>query len=300
MKTLLSLILLLSQVAFAQKSILDEPGEVVFDGYIGDHYDILLFLKKTTGNKFEGRYLYKKQATFISLAGDLRDNKLQLIEKDPKGATTGKFSIDLASYPTLRGEWTKPNGTGKLNVYAKRIPVIGPAASTPTYDFVKVKSTKVGRDTVVVASGLPAPVLNKVNALLHVSRNSDTQSMTNTVVYNLGGILTVFYNEGAGGGWSSSQFVCINVKEGRPLKFGDIFPETAKQKMLDLYAAKVLENCPEQLDKTFKPDTNALDAPIVTPDGISFISPCERSIGYYQGPFTVEFEFGEIGSFLKK
>src|SRR6185436_3256999 len=200
----------LSQIASAQKSILDEPGQVIFDGYIGDHYDIVMILKKTTGNKFEGRYIYKKQTTFISLSGELKDNKLFLSEKDPKGKETGKFTIDLnlAVYPTMRGNWTKPNGTGKLDLYLKRVPF--PVAS---YAFVKVKSTKVGNDTLVVASGLPAPILSKVNALLHVTRNGEMQSMKNVVEYNLNGILTVFYNESGSGGFASSQIVCINTGE---------------------------------------------------------------------------------------
>src|SRR5436190_11951957 len=61
----IALCIAFTRPAYAQKSILDEPGQVIFDGYIGDHYDIVMILKKTTGNKFEGRYIYKKQTAFI-------------------------------------------------------------------------------------------------------------------------------------------------------------------------------------------------------------------------------------------
>jgi hypothetical protein len=296
----LSFLLISSTFALAQKSILDEQGEIVFDGYIGEHYDIVMILKKDTGNKFEGRYIYRKQAAFISLSGELNDNKLQLSEKDPKGKETGKFIIDLNAYPTLNGTWTKPNGKGELKLYAKKMPVPGPGANKPEYVFLKVRSTKVGGDTVVVASGLPAPVLEKINTLLHATRDGEMQSMKSTVEYNLNGILTVVYNESSGSGFSSAQYVCINTKEGRPLKFRDIFQEGARSKLLELYEAKVREYCGDQLGKDYKPASKDLDNPIVTHEGITFISPCQRSIGYYSGPFTVEMGFDEAAEFMKK
>ena len=85
--------------------------------------------------------------------------------------------------------------------------------------------------------------------------------------------------------------------------FDDIFKSESKSEIHNLAIAKLKEECPEQLDfddvKEFSTNRKKIDFPIVEYGGVSFISPCERSTGYFLGARVLLFTFEEIKPFLK-
>ena len=281
-------------------SILSEKGEIVLDGYIGNGYEIIVWLKPIPGNKFEGKYLYKRVQQYINLDGKVNGNQLELTEKDPKGQITGKFVGDLSSYPSIRGSWSKPDGTGQLNFYLKKIMPLGISNST-SYEYVRTKTIKNSNDKIVEVTGFSDSVMQKVNSLLKIGKDQEMKSLGYDVRYNLNGILTVAYNQENDEGWSETTYKCINTKVGRYLEFDDIFRSNSKPEIAQLIATKAKENCSEQLDADFSAASIDIKNTqlIVTREGISFSSPCGRSVGYYLGIYTVDFTFDELKQYLK-
>lgn len=123
----------------------------------------------------------------------------------------------------------------------------------------------------------------------------------NSILYNLNGILTkVFYQEDSQGWWSA-HYQCNNLKTGYTLKFEDIFRIDSKPDILAMFISKVKENCPDQFgaDYTGEGIDFSENYVVVTRNGISFISPCQRSAGYFQGSYIVDFTFEEMKPYLK-
>lgn len=249
-----------------ENKLLKGTDEVILDGYIGDHYDILLLLKEVTPGQFEGKYLYKRVNKFISLEGHLENNVLLLTESNDKGEITGQFTCDVSSYPRIDGSWTKPDGSGSMNLYLHKIIPVGVENNNGQFEFGKKPKDDKGE-----------------------------------VLYNLNGILTTYYLKDEGDGWSSGVYKCLNLKTGASLKFEDIFKPESKNQILEMIATKVKEACGPQVGDTYSAADYTLDnqSTLVTREGIRFISPCERSQGYYQGVFTVDFAFDELSAYLK-
>lgn len=254
------------EAPLSENKLLKGTDEVVLDGYIGDHYDILLLLKEMTPGQFEGKYLYKRVNKFISLKGHLENNDLVLAESNDKGEITGQFTCDVSSYPRIDGSWTKPDGSGTLNLYLHKIIPVGVGNSNGQFEFGKKTKDDKGE-----------------------------------VLYNLNGILTTYYLKDEGDGWSSGKYKCVNLKTGTSLKFEDIFKPESKSQILDMIATKVKEACGPQVGDTYSAADYTLDdqSTLVTREGIRFISPCERSQGYYHGVFTLDFTFDELSAYLR-
>ncbi|MBK7650329.1 MAG: hypothetical protein IPJ20_05645 [Flammeovirgaceae bacterium] len=249
-----------------ENKLLKGTEEVVLDGYIGDHYDILLLLREVTSGQFEGKYLYKRVNKFISLKGHLENNTMLLSESNDKGEITGQFTCDVSSYPRMEGSWTKPDGSGSMNLYLHKIIPVGIENSNGQFEFGKKSKDDKGE-----------------------------------VLYNLNGIFTTYYLRDEGDGWSSGAYKCLNLKTGTPLKFEDIFKPESKGQIMEMIATKVKEICGQQVGENYSAADYMLDdqSTLVTREGIRFISPCERSHGYYHGVFTVDFTFDDVGNYLK-
>ena len=290
-----------------QNFLATEKGEIVLDGYIGEplgtHYYIMILLKCKSKDTYEGKYLYKSQNKFIKLEGKSAGNQLELTERDEKGTITGKFTGEISKFrPTIDGKWSKPDGSGQLSFYVTKIIPIS-IINSSSYEFVKLKSIKVANEKRVQITGLPDPILSKINKMLNVKKESEMTVLSYEVLYNLNGILTIEYNQSNDEGWNSSDYYCINLKTGDLLKFEDILKPESKSELHKLAMAKLKDDCPEQLDfdevKEFSDNTNKLDFPIVGLLGVNFISPCARSSGYFIGNRLITFSYEEIKPFLK-
>ncbi|MFZ1809366.1 MAG: hypothetical protein WAU36_19185 [Cyclobacteriaceae bacterium] len=254
------------EAPLSENKLIKGTDEVILDGYIGDHYDILLLLKEVTPGQFEGKYLYKRVNRFISLKGQLENNILLLSESNEQGEITGLFTCDVSSYPRVEGSWVKPDGSGSMNLYLHEIIPLGIENNNGQFEFGK--------------------------------KNKDDKG---EVLYNLNGILTTYYIKDEGDGWSSGEYNCLNLKTGTSLKFEDIFRPESRGQIIEMIAAKAKEICAPQVGDDYSAADYNLDdqSTIVTREGIRFISPCERSHGYYHGVFTLDFTFDELNTFLK-
>ena len=87
------------------------------------------------------------------------------------------------------------------------------------------------------------------------------------------------------------------------LTFDDIFKSESRSEIHNMSISKIKEECPEQLAsgevKEFSTNIKKVDFPIVGNGGVSFISPCERSSGYFLGVRLLSISFEEIKPFLK-
>lgn len=254
------------EASLSDNKLLKGTDEVIMDGYIGDHYDVLLLLKEVVPGQFEGKYLYKRVNKFISLNGQLKDNTLVLTERNDKGEVTGRFTCDISNYPRIDGSWTKPDGSGSMNLYLHKIIPLGVENSNGQFEFAKKSKDDKGE-----------------------------------ILYNLNGILTTYYLKDEGDGWSSGEYKCLNLRTETSLKFEDIFKPESKSQILNLIAVKVKEACGQQVGDGYSASDYTLgdQSTIVTREGIHFISPCERSQGYYHGVFTIDFTFDELSTYLK-
>ncbi|MFH0920479.1 MAG: hypothetical protein V1913_08955, partial [Fibrobacterota bacterium] len=298
---------ILSNTDVKQNFLASEKGEIIFDGYIGEpmghHYYIMIFLNRTSKDIYEGKYLYKSVQKFIKLEGKTIGNQLELIERDAKGETTGRFTGVISEFnSTISGNWSKPDGRGPLSFYASKIIPVG-INNPGNYEFAHLKSIKTKNEKRVQVTGLPDSIQLKVNNLLNVKKALEMQELNYEVLYNLNGILTIAYTQKKEDGWWSTNYLCINLKNGGPLTFDDIFKSESRSEIHNLAIVKTKEGCPEQLDfddvKEFSTNSNKLDFPIVEYGGVSFISPCERSAGYFLGARLLSITFEKIKPFLK-
>ena len=228
---------------------------------------------------------------------------MELTERDEKGEITGRFSGVISEFnSSINGKWSKPDGSGQLSFYVSKIIPIG-INNSDNYEFARLKSVKAENEKRVQVTGLPDSIQLKVNNLLNVKKGSEMQKLNYEVLYNLNGILTIAYTQMNEDGWWSTDYFCINLKTGRMLTFDDIFKSESKSDIHNLAILKVNEECSEQLDfddvKEFTTNSKKLDFPIVDNGGVSFISPCERSAGYFLGVRLLSFTFEAIKPFLK-
>jgi hypothetical protein len=284
-----------------------EKWETIFDGYIGEpmgnHYYIMIFLNRTSDDIYKGKYLYKSEGKYIKLEGKTIGNQLELTEQDEKGNITGKFTGILSESDTkIDGKWSKPDGSGQLNFYVNRIIPIG-IGNPGKFDFAHLKPVKSENEKKVMVTGLPDSIQVKVNNLLNIKKESEMQKLNYEVLYNLNGILTIAYTQTKEDGWWSTEYFCINLRTGRLLRFDDIFKSESKNELQNLAIAKLKEECPDQMDfdnvKEFSTNNEKLEFPIVDNRGVSFVSPCERSSGYFLGVRLLSCTFEEIKPFLK-
>ncbi len=289
------------------KGLQAETGEIIFDGTIGNDYDlyeIFLLLRPNSVNEYEGKYLYKNQQQFISIKGNIENGALHLTETNAKGEVTGLFTGDLSSYPAITGTWSKPDGSGVLNFSLKKILPLGTTENVRgTFDFVRLRKIKDGDNrTLQIIKLTPDSIQSKLNALLALEGGhiDDLKRINGYTLYNLNGILTIAIDQESNGGWQSSEYKCLNVRTGRSLKFEDIFKPESKKEIAKLIVSKARENCPQMLDTDYSEDKINLDEtpPIVTRGGIWFLSPCERSAGYFLGAYTLSFSFEEMRPYL--
>ena len=121
------------------------------------------------------------------------------------------------------------------------------------------------------------------------------------VLYNKNGILTTCYKEEDEQGFWSLNYTCINTITGNKIKFDDIFKVEFKDIIIDLLVAKTKLSCPEQLRNDFSATDFDLDDHEIylTQNGIKFSSSCQRSSGYFQGTYTLDFTFEELKPYLK-
>jgi hypothetical protein len=166
-----------------------------------------------------------------------------------------------------------------------------------------LKSLKVENERRVQVTDLPDSIQLKVNNILNVNKESEMQKLSYEVLYNLNGILTIAYTQTKADGWWSTDYFCINLKTGRILTFDDIFKPESRNDVHRLTIEKLKEDCPEQSDsdgvKEYSTRIEKIDFPIVEYSGVSFISPCERSSGYFLGVRLLSIPFEEIKPYLK-
>jgi uncharacterized protein (TIGR02145 family) len=272
------------QVTVIKKhKMLEEVGEILLDGYIGDGYDILVSITRTSESKFEGKYLYKRQRKFIHLEGKVVGDSLFLTEWDEKGEKTGRFSAQLSKdYPTIRGFWERANGSGKLPFLLTKIIAVGVVPSSGVWEFAP--------------DSLSAIVKKRTEKTEDGTKNT----YENNIIYNLNGILTrEIYEEVRG--WSNVNYACINLKTGKRLEYDDLFKKELMGELIDLIVKKIKEACPGSVGSDFSAkDFNSNENFVfVSRNGISLIAPCQRQAGYFQGVFTVDFTFEEILPYLK-
>lgn len=169
-----------------------------------------------------------------------------------------------------------------------------------TYFFASLKSIKSGSDRGVELSDDTFSIKSKVNAWLHVSKDPEIKRLDYTVQFNLNGIITIALEQENDKGWSMTDYKCVNLKNREPLSFEDIFKSEAKIKVTNLLVQKAKDECPEQLDAEYTIEDINFEQhpPIVTREGISFVSPCGRSSGHYLGVFTTDFSFHKMTPYL--
>ena len=306
-------VLFVAAVCFSMSAAaaMQSTTERTFSGKVGDKYRVQMRLKRD-GGTLSGTYFYERVRQELTLRGEIdAKGNFTLREYDAAGTNTGLFkgawkpSDCEGCGEYLFGNWSKPDGLKpqpfRLTVFA--VEFRGPLALV-TKSFAE--KNRKGEPTYEISVEYPQldgstnPNITRFNEMIRSKVMKDTATYRDDfrggykgsefyLSYGVGlanddlisiDLIYYFYYGGAGQRNAISETLNYDLKNGRVLKFEELFrPGTNYEKLLTDYCVRDLKRhyADEQsmTDETIRLHVDNVVGDdtkwIITPDGLDFI-----------------------------